>query len=202
MKSINKDFMYLRPVRLTSFGSSVEKHVAKYPEYFPIPEPSLITMAQKRTALTEATAKATNGGLKERQERDGLYKEYKEMVLTLSRYVALMAGVNEDILALSGFNITRTRQRIGIPEIVAGVQFKRRPSPAEVLLTWKPTRGAKSYCIKYQKENDTREYMQISLCAKALMRLPETRQTYIFKVAAVSSKGQGPWSQELKVFVI
>jgi len=202
MKSINKDFMYLRPARLSSFGSSVEKHVAKYPQYFPMPEPSLITMAEKREALTQATAKAINGGRKDRQERDVLYKDYKEMVLTLSRYVSLMAGTNEDILALSGFNITRTRQRIGIPEVVTGVQFKRRPTPAEIFLKWKPTRGAKSYCIKFQNEESAIEYMQISLCAKALVRLPQPRQTYLFQIAAVSTKGQGPWSQVLKAFII
>lgn len=202
MKSINKDFMYLRPVRLTSFGSSVEKHVAKYPEYFPMPEPSLISMAQKRTALTEATAKATGGGLKDRQERDGLYKEYQEMVLALSRYVALMAGVNENILALSGFNITRTRQRIGLPEVVSGFNFKRVHMPGSLKLLWRPVRGAKSYCIMFRKENEPTEYVHLSTCAKALVRMPQEAQTYIFKVAAVSSKGQGPWSQELKLFVI
>lgn len=202
MKAINKDFMYMRPARLTIFGVTVEGCVARHPEFFPSPEPSLLSIAETRIELSAAISKAVNGGLVDRQNRNKLYELYKGKILALSQYVTLAAGINENALSLSGFNITRTRQRIGVPEAVTSVQFNRRQQDGQVQFRWKPTRGAKSYCIVFKKENDVVEYVQVSTCAKAIVRVPNPGAMYYFKIAAVSTKGQGPWSEEVKLFVV
>lgn len=70
----------------------------------------------------------------------------------------------------------------------------------EIDLQWEPLRGSKYYvldvCIK---TNGNSRWKTIDMVSKSFYRVTGLKKsvTYLFRVAAVSSKGQSSWSSEI-----
>jgi len=185
MRSINKDFKFMSPSNLTTFGATVENHIAKYPLLFPSPVPAISEMATTRAALNDAIAKAVKGSLVDRQHRNNLTEDYRFMLTRLAGYVAMEAANNDNALELSGFNLSRIRKPTGMLEVVRNVSIKYSPFPSCMDMKWARVPGAKSYVIEYTELHTDIAHKEVCSRANKVLKFPKSRTDYSIRVAAV-----------------
>lgn len=202
MRTINQDYKKMCPTKLTDFGADVEAAIVNHPNLFPAPVPAISTMATTRIALCLAIAKAKDGSLVDRQNRDALTEEYRAMIIRLARYVQMQADGNDNVLELSGFNLSRIRKRIGQLDMVRSVQFKPSGYAACLALKWGAVYDAKSYLIEFSETDSDKSYSKVSLTTKMLLHFPKGRTEYNVRIAAVGAAGLGPWSPSRIMFVV
>lgn len=202
MRSINKDFKFMSPSDLASFGATVEQNIAKYSLLFPSPVPAISELATTRLALKIAIAKSIKGSLVDRQHRNNLTEDYRFMLTRLAGYVAMEATDNDNALELSGFNLSRIRKSIGPLEEVANLRSTYGMFSGSLDMKWTPVHGAKSYVIEYTELNSEQSHNKFSSRTKLTLKFPKNRTDYRIRVAAIGTAGQGPWSQVLNAFVV
>jgi len=68
----------------------------------------------------------------------------------------------------------------------------------EVDITWEPVKGAYTYIIQKRNEkNRNAKWEQVDIIDRSSYTISKLKsgKKYRFRVAAVNSKGQGPWSE-------
>lgn len=70
----------------------------------------------------------------------------------------------------------------------------------EIDLQWEPSKGSKYYVLEMSiKNNGNPRWKTIDMVSRSSYKVTGLKKsvTYLFRVAGVSSKGQGVWSSEI-----
>jgi hypothetical protein len=89
----------------------------------------------------------------------------------------------------------RTNMNMKNERIPESLSAAAGDTDGEINLLWEPVKGAKYYVI--QSANGSRDWKEIDIINKTIYTASQLRsgKQYRFRVAAVSSEGQGPWSE-------
>ena len=68
----------------------------------------------------------------------------------------------------------------------------------EIDLTWSAVRGSRSYVTQYREDVPGTAWITgpLGTRSRATVENLQTAKTYVFRVVAVGTAGQGPWSDE------
>ncbi len=96
---------------------------------------------------------------------------------------------------LTSLTYNGNRNSIAAPDSVSATSGD---SGGEIHLAWEPVRGAKSYIVQRSiKSSEPGRWIQEDIITKSSYTVSKLKsgQKYWFRVACVSSSGQGPWSE-------
>jgi hypothetical protein len=99
---------------------------------------------------------------------------------------------------LTSLTYNGSRNSIAAPESVSATSGD---SGGEIDLAWEPVRGAKAYIVQRSiKSSEPGRWIQEDIITKSSYTLSKLKsgQKYWFRVACVSSSGQGPWSEPVQ----
>jgi len=202
MRRISRFFLSLLPEALVSFGRGVETKMTQEAGIFPNPTPPIGTLSSTREALEVATDHAKDGGLVQRQDRDALEVVYKQQLLQLADYVAMQVSNDPVMMERSGFTLTKVREEIGPMPAVTNLSRTYPALSGEMDLKWNRIYGAKSYTVQHKEYGTTEWTSTTSTSGKTTISFLEPQKKYVFRVAAIGTKGQGPWSQDFIAIAI
>jgi hypothetical protein len=124
----------------------------------------------------------------------------KALLNKLFDYVNLTGGTNIEVLASSGFPTVKPRVPFGDMPKPVNFTIIQGDGSGELHMRFKKIPGADSYVYQYKAEGaGVWETVNESKSRITLSGLGAGRQ-YTFRVSAVGSKGQGPWSDEISRF--
>ncbi|MFH0895001.1 MAG: fibronectin type III domain-containing protein [Bacteroidota bacterium] len=187
------DFLKYSVVRKIEFGRNV---ITKMTGNASFTNPDL-TLAQATTLTNniEAALIAADGGSKAAKasllQAEKLWDEgFRKMVL----YVERIALGNEALILSAGFECTHQPAPALHPEFVV----KHGKMEGEVLLSHKAVQVRAAWvwqCVPDPIPANEKEWIQagITLSAKFKINGLESGKKYWFRVAVVTTKGQGPW---------
>jgi len=107
------------------------------------------------------------------------------------------AGDEAKILS-SGFQVREPAQPVG--PLPAPLDFLATMGDLEghIDLAWSRVRGAKTYLVQMSPYATPRNWTQACIAVKSTCHVEDLTpgQTYVFRIAAIGTAGQGPWSDE------
>lgn len=202
MRRISRDFLRLSPKDVAVYGQVVEGKMTQESGLYPNPTPPIGTLATTREALEAAYTSAEDGGLVQRQERAALEDIYKQQLLQLSDYVAMHVSNDAALMERSGFTLTKIREKVGPMPAVTDLRISYPALSGEMILRWLSIYGAQTFIVQH-KEVGTQDWTTTN-CTRAKVKVSnlEPGKKYVFRVAAIGSEGQGPWSQEFQAMAL
>lgn len=137
--------------------------------------------AKEMTSLKDAARSALETGLTAR-----------------GSYVDLKSGGVEPVILSSGLMVKNPPAPVGELPAPAGFLAAMGSLEGQVKLKWKKVRGAVSYIVQVSPQAMPRVWTQVvvSPTTSAVATGLTPGQTYVFRVCAVGTAGQGPWSDE------
>ncbi len=170
--------------------------------HFPAPVPSLATLATARQGLRIAVAAALSGAHQAVAERWERHRHLERLMVQLSKYV--MAAAQGDIEAqlTSGFEMRRAPYRITDLQAPTLRQATRTEHTGGVRLAWTTVRGARTYEVYATDDIDNEAtWYRIACSTRIRTELRDLRpgSTYAFRVRAILSAGEGPFSGVVQV---
>lgn len=137
--------------------------------------------ARQKKALKDTSRAALEAGLSQR-----------------GGYVEILSGGDESKILTSGLSVRSAPSPIGAMTGPLDFLATMGDKPGEVDLVWTPVRGAKSYIVQHSENVSPRVWEQKAVVVKSWVTIagctPGT--VCVFRVAALGSAGQGPWSDE------
>ena len=169
--------------------------------HFTSPQP---TLAQLTAAINEleAAAAAVQAARQEAKARTTTQtiKEaaLDQLLVSLVGHVESVAGGNPEIIQSASLEMRDPPNvTADVPTLPPNLTATNGDFPGQIDLSWDPVRGARSYTIGYSTDPPTDSswtHSQIATRSSATVEhlTPGTR--YWFRVAAVGTRGQSPWS--------
>lgn len=173
--------------------------------YFPAPSPSpvqIITKADEleagfNEALAARLASKTKTGLLDDQSA-GL----DLLISQLASYVDNASAGDAAKIESAGFAIRATPRPFG--ELAAPTDLQVSPSqyPGSADMRWKKVTGAKAYLVERAADGPALNWQLIGTSTKgeAAFNSMVSGTKYWFRVAAVGTAGQSPWSDAVPLF--
>jgi hypothetical protein len=172
---------------------------------FPSPLPSLDDITDAVKQLRTATTNALDGGKTATAIRNARHRELRQLLNQLAGHVASVAEGNELAILSSGFSVRKRSTPAPEPAMPTGLQAYISDHTGRVDLSWQPVFPAVTYHIQWTVTDPTDEkgwqLAAVSTRSSAkLTGLPSGQVSY-FRVAAINTKGLGPWSQVVSTLV-
>ena len=168
---------------------------------FPTPNPTLVNF-QAAIDLAEASLNARIVGETEQAAR--VAKENEDVRALYGRIVALanhvqdVSGGDEQKILSAGFAV---RDQPSSPQplaVVLDFLATAGDDAGEIDLTWSPVKYARGYQVECKLHNDAGVWAPVKFGTKSKMTVTglTSGTTYAFRMRAVGSAGEGPWSDE------
>lgn len=166
--------------------------------HFTTPNPSLADIQAAIDVLETAYQDASDGG---KSLKAIMYEKediLDELIAKLISYVDHQAQGDALVIRSASMDVQTTGQPIGEPERVINLRAINVSNSGEISLNWRPVRGAKAYEI--QSSEDSNQWVHVANSTKASMKLKgQPMTTYLwYRVCAIGSAGNGPWSDPVK----
>lgn len=172
---------------------------------FPTPTPTLATVQTGINTYNTALARAINRGTKvDTLQKDQARKALETLLVHLGNYVTEVADGNAIMLASSGFDLSKIRQKIGA-----------LPKPENFKLTPGNNKGSMEVSVKKVMHADFYEFQFAELTnddAAWQTRTTQKRKMtidgltsgkqYKFRVAAAGSDPTRNWSEEMISYIL
>lgn len=185
----------LTPIKVNALLSVVASSMDSNPA-FPDPVAPIADMLALKHRLSHAISVATEGSRQSKFMRNDLVTEAMDMLRQQASYVRAMANGDATILASSGFDMQRERQRIGRPDAPT-VSQAAYPKSGTLKLRWNRVRGAKAYKVFLRLPGSaTAELITVTTSASHIITGLESFQPYVVQVSAIGAAGEGKMSQE------
>ena len=167
---------------------------------FNSPSPDLTTLAAAANALESAynTAQAARANAKEQTSlMNKKVSNLETLVMQEASYVQSVSGGDKATIESAGFAVRTDPTRIGQLDAPAVVKVLTGHSDGTVQISWQKVHGARAYNI--ERALDASQGLEWSnVCSssktKAVVNSMQSGLRYWFRVAAIGSAGQGPWS--------
>ncbi len=168
---------------------------------FPAPNPPLATLKATAASLTLAVTKAAEARKQSEiatLDQDNAEDLLDSVLTQLGSYVENTSGGDEAKILSTGMGVKAAATAAGILSAPGPVAANTGDAPNEVDLSWPRLTGAKSFVIQYATDPNAADgdwkfgtTSTKSSCTVGSL-VPGTRNW--FRVAAVGSAGQSPWS--------
>lgn len=168
---------------------------------FPNPNVSIESLEQATTEFSGAITKAKEGGKVDKEAKHTKRKALIEMLNNLALYVQMQGNGNSEVLASSGYSLSKAREHIGVlpkPE-----NFSVKPeTPGMVKLKLKAIKGANSYRYEYKLVEE--EKWTAKVHTKSTLELDGliSGKKYQFRVAGVGTEEKRVYSDIISSFVL
>jgi hypothetical protein len=157
---------------------------------FSDPQPALADITTKLTEFEALSTTALNGTKRDLYRRNISEKELKNMLRTLSSYVAMVASGDGDVILSSGFDIKRESEPV--PPLTRPVALKamRSSHSGVVTLDWAKVENAVTYQVSMTTADpavEAPQWIQTGLTTKSKLEVTNLipGQYYWFRVMAV-----------------
>ncbi len=165
---------------------------------FPTPTPTQAQIAAAREALEEAMTEAMEGGRTAMAKKRLRHADLKDLLSRLGDHVSSVADGNELAILSMGFGVRRLPQPATEPKAPVGLLAEMNAHPGEALLRWSPERYALTYQVQVNRvspdEANAWENLGVVTGARFRARGLASAKVHWFRVAAIGTKGMGPWS--------
>ena len=167
---------------------------------FTSPQPSLTsvtaTITNLNTSYTEAQAARSDA--KNKTTIQNQMEEALDGALSqLGDYVAGISGDDETKITSAGMDIRAARSAVGDLAAPTGMEASAGDRDGEIDLTWDKVKGAASYVIEQSLDPPTATswtHAGASTKSQSTVRGLVSGTRYWFRVAALGTNGQSPWS--------
>ncbi len=171
--------------------------------FFPAPPHTLAAMGTLADDLESATKNALQGGLADRELRNALVEQTKEVLTQTANYVRAAANGDRQKLSTCGFDLARTPDPIGVP----GVPHIKSGTPTgrsgEVDIRWTVERGAHVYnvlmCTTDPAILANWEPVTTTTRTRYYAEGLEPYKAYWFAVSAIGAAGESALSEPVLV---
>ncbi len=197
MATLKKGTSRLTPTGMVDKARLVEKRMADNAA-FPTPIPTLTSIADARVALEVAITAAMDGGRTATAIRRHRFKELKQLLDQLAGYVSSVAEGNELAILSSGFEVRRNGPPAAEPSAPKGLAATLSVHPGKAELSWEPVKEAATYHVQVNRispdEASAWELIAVTTRSRSSITGLASAKVHWFRVAAIGTKGMGPWS--------
>ncbi len=169
---------------------------------FPTPEPPKLTLETARDAF-EAAITAAGVAEQDFKAKVSLKNDKRRVLEGLltdrGGYVDRVSGGDATKILTSGFEVRATPSPVGAMTAPLHLTSSMGDMSGEIDLQWDPVKGAKSYIVECRTHGATPgSWTQAKICTSSRISVTGLTpgQEYAFRVRAVGSAGEGPWSDE------
>jgi hypothetical protein len=170
---------------------------------FTSPHPPLaqVTAAVEELEAASNAAQAARQEAKARTAAQNAKDEALDQILTqLVAYVESVAGNDDELIMSAGLNVRApsgpAHSAVSQPGSIS-LTATTGDHDGEIDLSWDTVRGARSYVIQRSPDppnENTWTHSGVSTRSRTTVEGLNSGTRYWFRVAAVNSSGQGPWS--------
>ena len=168
---------------------------------FPTPNPSTadfdaaLAAAVAAVADTDALYTAWRASV---AAKDAAIVELRNQLTQRASYVDNASGGDEEKILSSAFSVRAAPTPVGLPGQPGNLIARMGSLEGTIELDWDPVRGARSYIIDCKLHSDTEQWQQVKISTRSDVTLTGliSGSTYAFRVRAVGTAGEGPWSDE------
>lgn len=185
----------LIPTKLLALLRLVASHLGLNVSLFALPTIPVATLLSKGEELETAITNATNGGVVERETRDRLVSEVREMLSIEADYVRSVCGGDAEKLAKSGFTLSRQPEPIGQLPATASLKAVATGLAGQIKLRWADINGAHSFEV-YRSLTDpvqgaTWELVTVTTRVSCLVDNLTPFKACWFSVVGIGAAGRG-----------
>lgn len=169
--------------------------------FFPAPPHTLVAMNLLADNLEAAAKNALQGGVAERELRNALVLEVKDVLTQTANYVRTTANGDRVKLSTCGFDLARTPEPIGVPNIpfILGGQATGRAGQVE--FRWTGEKGAHIYtvwvCKTDPKETANWTIQTVTTRTRILVDQLTAYEAVWFAVSATGAAGESAISDPI-----
>lgn len=198
MATIKASLSSLNPVKLILFTRNVIARMTDNPA-FATPQPALADIQTKLTEFEGLTQIAVDGTSEDRLRRGNCSEELKDMMRTLSSYVAMVAEGRAVVILSSGFKIRNEAAPVPPVATPTSLLAHRSTHRGAVKVNWETVEHAISYqiMITTTDPNDgAADWRSVAVTSKTKAMVNDlTPGTYYwFKVKAIGSTSESGYS--------
>ncbi|MBI3509601.1 MAG: fibronectin type III domain-containing protein [Bacteroidetes bacterium] len=170
---------------------------------FTTPNPSLATVTAAANDLETAfnAAQIARDAAKTKTVIQNDKEEHLDLLFSqLGGYVQTMSNGNTTIINSAGFDIAITHAHIGEMPKPQNVNATTGDNPGEVDLHWDRIAGCKIYEMEYTSDPaGLTGWLRAGTTTKSSFAVQNLNSgtKFLFRIAAVGTKGQGPWSDSV-----
>lgn len=169
--------------------------------HFPAPEPSLAELQAGRDDLSQAIVDAMDRGRAACARKSAAVARMDGLLSRLAAYVNSACAGDTVKLSTSGFNLAKQAEPLSTLDAPSDFGSKRPPYAGQVELYWKRVPGTLVYEVEIAigPEGDQQQWRRLGLTSrpKFLVTGLEPNTTHSFRVCAVGTRTQGPYSGTL-----
>ena len=166
-------------------------------EQFPTPNPPLSQLTAKADALQHKLhqrAELQRHLAIVGEELAALRVELMHLLNQLGQYVDNASGGNAALIRSAGMDVRAERVRITDIERPGDLTASVGDNDGEVALAWDRVRGAKSYELQASEDAASWQHAGISTRSKSSIASLTSGTKYWFRVRAIGSNAESPWS--------
>lgn len=167
--------------------------------HFPNPVPSMATLLVTTDALGKWCTAAVDKGRFACAMKKLATKELDQVLSRLSAYVNSTAMGNVEVLMSSGFSLTRKHAPISHIEAPVTLGFRNTGFLNKVEYHWRGVDGALMYevekCMDQDTINETWERLKLTSKTSLVVDRTQNTQGIKYRVRALGTREEGPYSQ-------
>lgn len=162
---------------------------------FTTPPVSMGDMGTLGDRLQVAIEEATNGSKQSKLVRNDVVAEVKDALRRTADYVRSVCVGNATQLESSGFELSKTPERVGVPSAPKNLTVRPTTLRQELELRWPRVKGGYTYNV-WSSEKDPAvdgawTLVAVTTRGKLLVTDLESFKPYWFAVSAIGSAGEG-----------
>jgi hypothetical protein len=169
--------------------------------FFPTPIVPLADMTLLADELEDAIKKAKSGDRVSIAERNILVDQAKEMLTSQADYVRAVSKGNRPMLLSSGFELSKERERYGIPLAPEKLSSRATKLSHEVEVRWPKATGILGHRVFMTDQdpvtNPTWEYVDFTSRTSFVFKGLESYKAYWFSVTSINSAGESELSKPI-----
>lgn len=153
-----------------------------------------LTAAHQEIAVKRSDYRAAVGRAKKAEQR------WNQEYGFLAARVELESHGNNAPMIGAGFKLRGVRTAAQLPVAPEGLHATMGDFPGRIDLAWDAVANARSYVVEMSVEGPSAGWQQARISTKSSCTIKELASgtKYWFRVAALGTAGQGPWSQPVQ----
>lgn len=169
---------------------------------YPAPTPTMPVFKTAIDALANANAAVDkNPGPTEHQARRMAKKTIRALLKTLSGYVQMASGGDQNTILSSGFGVAKRGGPIGELNPPKDLAQRHTSVTGRAAIKWTPDLGADIYQVFMSSKNDPFAWVLVGATTKSRFNMEKLtpRDLYWFAVTAIGAAGETSLSEPLLV---